>query len=266
MTFNRLNKRNFILSLGTAALFAASSVQAQSALDDIMKAKLLKVAVQTDSAPYGYVNTDLKPIGLDIDMANYIGKKMGVAVELVPVVSASRIPALQTRKADLVIATLGKNAERERVIDFTAAYSPFYQAVFGPKTINAKSFADLAGKSVGVTRGAMEDQELSKVAPASTDTKRFEDNNATIAAFVSGQVQFVALGASVAGNMMAKNPQLASEYKLLLKESPNFIGVGKGEDKLRVKVNEILAEAKKSGDLDTMAKKWLGRPAGDLPL
>lgn len=266
MTFNRLSKRNFILSLGTAALFAASSVQAQSALDDIMKAKLLKVAVQTDSAPYGYVNTDLKPIGLDIDMAHYIGKKMGVAVELVPVVSASRIPALQTRKADLVIATLGKNAEREKVIDFTAAYSPFYQAVFGPKTINAKSFADLAGKSVGVTRGAMEDQELSKVAPASTDTKRFEDNNATIAAFVSGQVQFVALGASVAGNMMAKNPQLASEYKLLLKESPNFIGVGKGEDKLKAKVNEILAEAKKSGDLDTLAKKWLGRPAGDLPL
>ncbi|MEO8120438.1 MAG: transporter substrate-binding domain-containing protein [Rhodoferax sp.] len=266
MTFTRLSKRNFTLSLAAVALFAASSVQAQSALDDIMKAKLLKVAVQTDSAPYGYVNTDLKPIGLDIDMAHYIGKKLGVAVELVPVVSASRIPALQTRKADLVIATLGKNAEREKVIDFTAAYSPFYQAVFGPKTISAKSFADLAGKSVGVTRGAMEDQELSKVAPASTDTKRFEDNNATIAAFVSGQVQFVALGASVAGNMMAKNPQLASEYKLLLKESPNFIGVGKGEDKLRVKVNEILAEAKKSGDLDTMAKKWLGRPAGDLPL
>jgi polar amino acid transport system substrate-binding protein len=186
-------------------------------------------------------------------------------VELVPVTSANRIPALQTRKADLVISTLGKNAEREKVIDFTAAYSPFFQAVFGPKSLNAKSFADLAGKSVGVTRGAMEDQELGKVAPASTDTKRFEDNNATIAAFVSGQVQFVALGASVAGNMMAKNPQLNTEYKLLLKDSPNFIGVAKGEDKLRSKVNEIIAEAKKSGDIDAMARKWLGRSAGDLP-
>ena len=72
-----------------------------------------------------------------------------------------------------------------------------------------KSAADLAGKSVGVTRGAMEDQELTKIAPASADIKRFEDNNATISAFVSGQVQFVATGASVAGNMMARNPQLA---------------------------------------------------------
>jgi polar amino acid transport system substrate-binding protein len=260
------SKRHFALALAAAALLCATGAQAQTALDDILKIKVLKVAVQTDSAPYGFVGTDLKPIGLDIDVANYIGKKMGVTVELVQVVSASRIPALQTRKADLVIATLGKNPERERVIDFSSAYSPFFQAVFGPKTVTVKSFADLAGKSVGVTRGAMEDQELTKVAPSSTDTKRFEDNNATIAAFTAGQVQFVALGASVAGNMMAKNPQLSSEYKLLLKDSPNFIGIGKGEDKLKARVNEILAEAKKSGELDTLAKKWLGRTAGDLPL
>ena len=139
------------------------------------------------------------------------------------------------------------------------------QAVFGAKSLNVKSFADLAGKSVSVTRGAIEDQELTKMAPAGTDIKRFEDNNATVSAFVSGQVQLVATGASVAGNMMARNPQLNTEYKLLLKDSPNFIGVGKGEDKLRLKVNEIIAEAKRNGDLDKMAVKWLGRPAGDLP-
>jgi len=266
MKLVQLKKRHFSIALASVAFLATAGAHAQTALDDIMKSKVIKVAVQTDSAPYGFVGTDLKPIGLDIDMANYIGKKLGVSVELVPVVSASRIPALQTRKADLVIATLGKNPDREKVINFASAYSPFFQAVFGPKNISVKSFADLAGKSVGVTRGAMEDQELGKVAPSGVDTKRFEDNNATIAAFVSGQVQLVALGASVAGNMMAKNPQLSSEYKLLLKESPNFIGVAKGEDALKAKVNDIVAEAKKSGELETLAKKWLGRPAGELPL
>ena len=265
MTVTRMNKRYFALALATSALLAATGAHAQTALDDIMKSKVLKVAVQTDSAPYGFVGTDLKPMGLDIDMANYIGKKMGVAVELVPVVSASRIPALQTRKADLVIATLGKNPEREKVIDFSAAYSPFFQAVFGPKNTNVKAFSDLGGKTVGVTRGAMEDQDLTKVAPSNTEIKRFEDMNATVAAFATGQVQFVALGASVAGNMMTKNPQLNSEYKLLLKDSPNYIGIAKGEDKLKAKVNEIVAEAKKSGELEALSKKWLGRSAGDLP-
>jgi polar amino acid transport system substrate-binding protein len=266
MTSKFLNKRTFTLTLAASALLAAAGVHAQTALDDILKSKVLKVAVQTDSAPYGFVGTDLKPIGLDVDMANLIGKKLGVPVELVVVVSASRIPALQTKKADLVIATLGKNPDREKVIDFSSAYSPFFQAVFGPKNISVKSFADLAGKSVGVTRGAMEDQELAKVAPSGVDTKRFEDNNATISAFTAGQVQFVALGASVAGNMMTKNPQLSAEYKLLLKDSPNFIGIAKGEDKLKAKVNEIIADAKKSGELEAMAKKWLGRGLGELPL
>ena len=251
--------------LGVAALSTLGLAHAQDALDNVLKARKITIAIPTDFPPYGMVGTDLKPQGLDIDMANYIAAKLGVAIELTPVTSANRIPYLQTKKADLVISTLGKNPDREKVIDFTAAYSPFFQAVFGANSLNVKSFADLAGKSISVTRGAIEDQELTKVAPAGADIKRFEDNNATVSAFVSGQVQLVATGASVAGNMMARNPQLNTEYKLLLKDSPNFIGVGKGEDKLRLKVNEIIAEAKRSGDLDRMAVKWLGRPAGDLP-
>jgi len=231
----------------------------------VMKAKAIKIAIPTDFPPYGFVGTDLQPQGLDVDMARYIATKLGTKVELVAVTSANRIPYLQTRKADLVISTLGKNPEREKVIDFTIAYSPFFQAVFAAKSLPVASFADLAGKSVGVTRGAIEDQELTKVAPATADIKRFEDNNATVSAFVSGQVQVIATGASVAGNLMARNPQLGTEYKLLLKDSPNFIGVAKGEDALRTKVNEIILAAKKSGDLDAMAKKWLGRPAGNLP-
>ena len=254
------------LALAAACgLVALAPAQAQNALDEVMSKKLITIAIPTDFPPYGFVGTDLKPQGLDIDMANLIAAKLGVKVELVPVTSANRIPYLQTKKADLVISTLGKNPEREKVIDFTAAYSPFFQAVFGAKTLAVKTPADLAGKSIGVTRGAIEDQELGKIAPANADIKRFEDNNVTVSAFVSGQVQLIATGASVAGNMMARNPQLATEFKLLLKDSPNFIGVGKGEDKLRLKVNEIIAEAKKSGDIDKMAVKWLGRPAGELP-
>jgi polar amino acid transport system substrate-binding protein len=259
------SKRHFALGLALSALLAAAGAHAQTALDDVLKNKKITIAIPTDFPPYGFVGTDLKPQGLDIDMANYIGAKMGVAVELAPVTSANRIAYLQTRKADLVISTLGKNPEREKVIDFTVAYSPFFQAVFAAKTMNLKSFADLAGKSVAVTRGAIEDQELTRLAPPAADIKRFEDNNGTVSAFVSGQTQAIATGASVAGNMMAHNPQLGTEYKLLLKDSPNFIGVGKGEDKLRLKVNEIIAAGRKSGDIDKMAVKWLGRPAGDLP-
>lgn len=260
-----MQRRLLIAGLGAALALSGGLACAQTALDDILAKKQITIAIPTDFPPYGFVGTDLKPQGLDIDMANLIAAKLGVKAELVPVTSANRIPYLQTKKADLVISTLGKNPEREKVIDFTAAYSPFFQAVFAAKSVAIKGPADLAGKTVGVTRGAIEDMELTKLAPPTADVKRFEDNNATVSAFVSGQVQAIATGASVAGNMMVRNPQLGTEFKFVLKDSPNFIGVAKGEDKLRLKVNEIIAAAKASGELDAMAKKWLGRPAGELP-
>jgi polar amino acid transport system substrate-binding protein len=257
-------RRLFAIALAASAL-AATAVHAQSALDDIMKSKEIRIAIPTDFPPYGFVGTDLKPQGLDIEVANYIAAKLGAKVELLPVTTANRIPYLQTHKADLVISTLGKNPDREKVIDFTVAYSPFYIAVFGPKTIAVKAPADLAGKSISVTRGSIDDMELTKVAPAATELRRFEDNNSTVSAFIAGQTQLIATSAQVAGAMMAKNPQLGTEYKFVLKDSPNYIGVAKGEDKLRAKVNEIILEARKNGDMDKIAMKWLGRPVGDLP-
>ncbi|MBS0428970.1 MAG: transporter substrate-binding domain-containing protein [Proteobacteria bacterium] len=261
------SKRLFTTGLlAAAALAAAGAAQAQSALDNIMKSKTLKVAIPADYPPYGFVGTDMAPQGLDIDMAKLIAAKMGVKVELITVSSANRIPYLQTKKADLVISTLGKNPEREKVIDFTAAYAPFFQGVFGPKNVKIASFKDLADKTVGVTRGAMEDQELNKVAPPNVDYRRFEDNNAMVAAFVSGQTPIVAASGAVAAEVMRKNPKMNAEFKLLLKDSPCFIGVAKGEDALKAKVNEIIAAAKKDGTLDKMSKQWLGKGIGDLPV
>ena len=262
----KTSKRLFTLGLTAAALLAATGAQAQSALDNILKSKTIKIAVPTDYPPYGFVGPDMAPQGLDVETARLIASKLGVKVELVPVSSATRIPYLQTRKADLVISTLGKNAEREKVIDFSSAYAPFFQAVYAAKDMSLKSFADMGGKTVAVTRGAMEDQELAKVAPPTLDYTRFEDNNATIAAFVAGQTQTIATSAAVAGDMMKRNPKLPVEYKLLLKDSPCFVGIAKGEDALKAKVNEIIAAARKDGTIDKMATRWLGRPAGDLPL
>ena len=158
--------------------------------------------------------------------------------------------------AELVISTLGKNPAREKMIDSATADAPFFQPVFAAKSTVVKRAADPVGNGVGVARGAIEDLERAKTAPASAEVQRFEDNTATVPAFISGQLQVIASVASVAGNMMARKPALGTETKFVLKDfSPNFIGVGKGEDKLRLKVNQIIAAAKAADELDKMAQK-----------
>ena len=250
----------FLCLLLIAAVFAAPQQAAADALDDIMKNKVIKIAVPQDFAPFGSAGPDLKPVGYDIDMANLIAKELGVKVELVPVNSANRIPYLQTRKVDLVISSLGKNPDREKVIDFTKAYAPFFQGVFGLKDAKIEKPEDLAGKTVGATRGSIEEQEITKLAPPSATIKRYEDNNATIAAFLSGQVDIIATGNVVAAAIAEKSPARAPMSKFVIKDSPCFIGLNKEEPKLLAKINEIIDKAKAAGELSKISEKWLKAP------
>jgi polar amino acid transport system substrate-binding protein len=255
-----MNRRSLLLALTVLPLLIAPLAGLADSLDDIMKAGVLKVAVPQDFPPFGSVASDLKPIGYDIDVANLIGKKLGVKVELVPVTSANRIPYLQTKKVDLVISSLGKNPDREKVIDFSEAYAPFYNGVFGAADVKVSKVEDLAGMTVGVTRGSVEDLELSKIAPPTATIKRYEDNNGTISAFLSGQVQVIATGNVVAAAILARNPPKKPETKFLIKNSPCSIGLNKDEPKLLQKVNAIIAESRKDGSLNAISMKWLGAP------
>lgn len=246
--------------MAVAMLAAPLGVASASALDSITGAGVLKVAVPQDFPPFGSVGTDMQPKGYDIDMAALIAEDLGVKLELVPVTSSNRIPYLNTGKVDLVISSLGKNPDREKVIDFSDPYAPFYNGVFGPADIAVEKAADLAGMSVGVTRGAIEDLELTKIAPSDVDIKRYEDNNGTISAFLSGQVDLIATGNVTAAAIIERDPPRKPEPKFLIKNSPCYVGLNKEEPELMAKVNEIIAASIADGRLNAIAEKWLGIP------
>ncbi|KEA65638.1 ABC-type amino acid transport protein [Marinobacterium lacunae] len=257
---------NFVKKLGLAVAgsllisFGAISTASADQLDNIEKAGVLKVAVPQDFPPFGSVGSDLQPQGYDIDMAGYLAKELGVKLELVPVTSANRIPYLQTQKVDLVISSLGKNPEREKAIDFSKPYAPFFLGVFGLKDVAVSAASDLSGKTVGVTRGAVEDIELSKLVTTDADIKRFEDNNTTLSAFLSGQVDLIATGNLVVAAIAERNPARMPETKFMLKNSPCYVGVMKGETRLTDKVNELIGKAYTDGVLESLSQKWLKAP------
>ena len=251
-----------LLSSVCASLLLMLTVHSAQAnqLESIQKKGILKVAVPQDFPPFGSIGTDFKPQGYDIDMAVYLAEQLGVKLELIPVTSANRIPYLQTRKADLVISSLGKNAEREKAIDFSEAYAPFFLGVFGADDVKVSSAKDLANKTVGVTRGSVEDIELSKLVSKSTKIHRYEDNNSTLSAYLSSQVSLIATGNLVVTEIANRFPGKAPKTKFLLKNSPCYIGVMKGDAVLLKEINRLVKKAKQDNVLEELSQKWFKAP------
>ena len=258
--------RRFLLASMAAIVGLAIGLHAvpasADALDDITTRGTLRVAVPQDFPPFGSVGIDMTPQGYDIDMASLIAEGLGVEVELVPVTSANRVPYLQTGRVDLIISSLGKNPEREALIAFSDAYAPFYNGVFAPQDVEIAAAEDLSGRTVGVTRGSVEDLALTDLAPSDAQIRRYEDNNGTISAFLSRQVESIATGNVVAATILERNPPRRPEPKFLIKNSPCYVGLAQNEPALLERVNAIIAQAKGDGTLNDISQRWLG---ADLP-
>jgi polar amino acid transport system substrate-binding protein len=246
--------------LGIAALgvFASPAAHAD-ALDSIQKAGVVRIGVFEDYPPFGSIGPDMQPQGYDIDVANLIGKALNVKVELVQVTGDNRMAYLADHKADMLLS-VGQTPEREKVIDFSQPYAPYYLAVFGPKSLPVKNAGDLAGKTISVARGTLEDLSITKIAPPSATIKRFDDPNGAISAFLSGQVQLMVVGNDVGATILARHPANDPEQKFALFSSPDHVGLNKNEPRLKQKIDETIAKARKDGTMNAISEKWLRAP------
>lgn len=252
------------LWLITAVMIAPTAVAADNdALVRIMKAGSVKVGVPDNFPPFGDLGSDGKLQGYDIDTAGLVADALGVKLDLIPIASTERIAALTGRKVDLVISTLGKDAEREKLIDFSIAYEPFFSGVYGPLELHVSKPENLAGQSIAVTRDSIEDRVLTKLAPENATIRRYDDNASTERAYLAHETELIATGNLVASDVLARSPMKKTTIKFLLQNSPSYIGVNKNQPDLLARVNAIIAAARNDGSLNRIAEHWLKTPLGD---
>lgn len=257
----KLSKLGMVAAVVGCLMTTAASMAHADELSDIRQAGTIKIGIDLGIPPYGMMNDNMQPAGVDVEIARKLAADLGVKLDIVTSTGASRIPNLQTHKADLVISSLSVTADRAKVIDFSIPYMPIQTIIFAPKDMKITTFSDLLGKKVAVTRGTSQDAAIMSKVPT-LNLIRYEDDATLITAAVTGQADVIGGTPAHLVTVKQKAPGRHMEVKLVLQTFPAAIGVSKGQPELLAWVNQWVKTNLNNGSLNAIYKKYFD---ADLP-
>jgi len=260
-----LTRRNVMLGAAALVTAVALAQPAAAITPDEIKAKgKLVVGIQGDNPPWGFVTSGGKQDGLDADIATPFGKELGVPVEFVPLEVNNRIPALTSGRVDVLFATMAMLPDRAKAVQFSKPYVANAIVLIGPKSAEIKTNADMAKFTVGVAKGAAQDTQVTKNAPANTTIRRYDGDAASVQALVSGQVD------TLGGNIfymdrVDKARPGEFENKLEFQKLYNGACTRLGEKEINAALNTFIDKIKANGELKAVYDKWMKVPVPTFP-
>ena len=246
-------------------LLLAGTAQAQTVAQIRAKGKLV-IGVMVDVPPFAILDENQQPAGYDVDIANLLAKRMGVAPELVVVTGPNRIPYLLTGKVDMLVAVLGIIPERTKVVAFSEPYSGFSTFVYGRVGVKMEGPADLAGLTIGVPRANTADITLTRIAPKTANILRFDDDASVLSALQAGQVDAVTASVTTVKSLDRLVGPGKYERKFDTQTQVQGIALRKGQAELLDWVNDAVREMKANGVIAAINQKWVGYPLPDLTM
>ncbi|MDB5567120.1 MAG: transporter substratebinding protein [Tardiphaga sp.] len=145
-----------------AALLAVSAARAAELPESIRQSGALRLTVNATYAPMAYRDPATNQlVGLDIDLANELAKRLAVKIVWSETPFAELIPSLQTKRADFIISGITDRASRRETadfIDYLTTGPQFFVLTEGAP----KEAIDLCGKKVGTTRSTSFPAEIEK--------------------------------------------------------------------------------------------------------
>ena len=143
-----------VLALAAASLLRTGDAEADI-LDQIKARGVLTVGTKADYQPFGFRDASGAIVGFEPDLAKEIAAALGVRLELVPVVSTTRIQLLNEGKVDLLIATMNDTPERRKLADVV---QPSYYAsgvnTLARRSLHLHVWQQLRGKPICTIDGA----------------------------------------------------------------------------------------------------------------
>ncbi|MCL6547509.1 MAG: ABC transporter substrate-binding protein [Alicyclobacillus sp.] len=287
-----LSVRRFVQSLGTLALAAVVWAGGSGAAVSGAAAGAAKTAAKTadpsytnavkngvtlgiyPGAPYLFLGKDHKPTGIDWDINMEMLKRAGITkIRYSNMPWDSLIPALLSKRIDIIAGDIHETPERLKVIAFTGPAWWYGPAVIVPKGNpgHITSYQDLTkpGVTVGAINGSAAQEYLNSI---HAKVVTYEDEVAEFTSLTQGRETCILEDSPKFAAFMQSNPK-ANLVALNLTPPKNLIttygysyaryAVRKEDKSLNQALTKALAKMRADGTMLKILKKW-GLNKGNL--
>ncbi|HYA40198.1 MAG TPA: transporter substrate-binding domain-containing protein [Syntrophobacteraceae bacterium] len=235
-----------------------------SALSQAIKRNKLIVGMEVGFFPFEYADTDGRPVGFDVELANIAASELGVALEIKEIEFSGLIPALQIGKIDMIISGMSRTPARARTVCFT---QPYFEAglcalvsnkrapqVFEVASLNAE------GRILAVKLGTTGDIVTGRLFPKAT-VKRFKEETECVLEVVSGRADAFIYDQVSVNRHHAQNLQTTHAIEKPFTFEPYAVAIKSGDFDFLNWLNILLETIKADGRYEQLRKKYFG----DLP-
>jgi ABC-type amino acid transport substrate-binding protein len=242
--------------LGLFALFGCKEQQSSQTSQNSQKSKIV-VVTSADNPPFSYHRFG-RITGFEIALVKKIAKDLGAEVEIKDLSFETLVAALQSKTADLAIASLEPTAERQKVVTFSVPYHHSLSVVVFSKNAPLQKVEELTKQTIGVQAGSTYESYAQKEIQPKVDQSKIHSLTKIpelILALKNKQIQALITGIIEVDSLIKNHPDL-DYFKVAGSETTYAIAFPKDSPWIE-KFNTVLEKFKKDGTLEKLVKEFL---------
>ena len=220
--------------------------------------QVLRVGMDLSYPPFEMQDKAGHPDGVSVRLAEALAADLGRPLRIVPMDFSGLIPALKTGNIDLVISSMTANDERRKSIDFSEPYAFTGLALLVAKNSGVQSVEDLRkpGRVVSVKAATTGESWAAANLP---DAKRvvFENPSSCVMEVVQGRADAFIYDQLSIFQYAKENAETTRGLLKPFVEESWAVGIAKGNEELRGKVNAFLTEFHADGGFAKLGERYL---------
>ncbi len=253
--------RKFIALISVLALvFALTGAATAEGLT--LEDGVLQVGMEIGYPPMEYLDEDgVTPIGFDVEVANELGARLGLTIELVDTAWDGIFASLDADRYDLIISSVSITPERQENYNLTRPYIANKLVLVVSKDLAIASPDDLTGYAVAVQTATTADDYMNAKMADGLEVGDYYVYDKIIQCFDElklGRVDAVLVDSVVAAYYIGAD---ADKYSIVWENEeaePLGICLKKGNDELTQAVEDAIDAMYADGTMSQIAIKYFG--------